>query len=405
MTDPDDILRQAIGLHQAGNLAGAEKMFRDALATGIDHKNMYIGLAAVCDAQGHGQDARAALEEAVVKYPEAPSVLSNLGSILIRAGEPAAAIPLLLKATALAPEFPGGFQNLAVAYAEMKDWQRAKAAADIVLSSDPHSIVMLKMVAQIDVEFGQFSRGLTAYDRLASLCPLDYRPPSPRSGLDVASTYSRAYPSPRYAELSEQYRLMHAKKPTGGSKVFAGVMTFLRIAPYLRRYFEHKSLNALLDYGGGHGIQYNLTDLKDCNGTSISSMTDFLGVGSVQVYDAGQPQTEVHLDQHYDAVICTDVLEHCDRQDLPWIVHELFEHAEKAVFATIATYPAQKHLPNGENAHCTLEASDWWSVLFMAAAKDFPNTDYGYLVDNGKGFENFEAFSGGPNTGAVGAQT
>lgn len=402
MSDPDAILRQAIAMQQAGTLADAEYVFRNALASGIDHKNMYVGLASVCEAQGRSQEARNALEDAAGKYPDEPSVLSNLGGVMIRMGDPEGAIPLLMKATALAPDFTGAYQNLAVAYAEIKKWKRAKAAAEVALSVDPNIIVMLKLVATVATETGQFAQGLATYDRLAALNILTYNPPVARPSLNLANAFTRAAPSPRYAALSEQYELIHKDGKNEGGNTFTGVVTFLRVAPFIQERFHGKRLETVLDYGGGQGRQYEVSNLRDRDGKTYRDIAAYLGVKSVDVYDAGRPETTSTLDNRYDAVICTDVLEHCDQQDLPWIVRELFEHANKAVFATIATYPAVKHLPNGENAHCTLEPADWWSSLFVEASRDFPAVDFAYLVVNDKGFENVEAFAGGPNAGTVG---
>jgi hypothetical protein len=67
-------------------------------------------------------------------------------------------------------------------------------------------------------------------------------------------------------------------------------------------------------------------------------------------------------------VICTDVLEHCPEEDLPWIVGELFGYARLFVFANVACYPAMKTLPNGENAHCTIRPVEFWREIFQNAA-------------------------------------
>jgi len=65
---------------------------------------------------------------------------------------------------------------------------------------------------------------------------------------------------------------------------------------------------------------------------------------------------------------------------LPWIVRGLFERARLGVFANIACYPARKILPNGENAHCTIEEASWWMGIFRAAAQEFPGVAYQVLV-------------------------
>ena len=200
-------------------------------------------------------------------------------------------------------------------------------------------------------------------------------------------------PSPRYKELSGQYQKIHSLTEQKNQKTFSGLITFLRVAPYIRERFKNNKILSLLDYGGGQGKQYDLEKLRDWKGKEFKNMKSYLEVNDVKVYDAGRPETEEYLGKKYNAVICTDVLEHCDREDLPWIIEELFEHSEKFLFATIATYPAVKKLPNGENAHCTIEEPEWWSGLFLEASKKFPQVEYSYLIVRDKGFEKIQAFS------------
>jgi hypothetical protein len=70
----------------------------------------------------------------------------------------------------------------------------------------------------------------------------------------------------------------------------------------------------------------------------------------------------------FDAVVCTDVLEHCPEEDIAWIVAELFSYARRFVFANVASFPASKRLPNGENAHCTIRPPEWWEELITDIA-------------------------------------
>ncbi|MCA9100776.1 MAG: class I SAM-dependent methyltransferase, partial [Planctomycetales bacterium] len=78
----------------------------------------------------------------------------------------------------------------------------------------------------------------------------------------------------------------------------------------------------------------------------------------------------------FDGVICTDVLEHCPEDDVPWILGEIFAFARKLVFCNVACYPAQKRLPNGENAHCTVKSRTWWRELVSQIAADHPAVFY-----------------------------
>lgn len=70
------------------------------------------------------------------------------------------------------------------------------------------------------------------------------------------------------------------------------------------------------------------------------------------------------------------MLEHCPEEDIEWIVDELFSYAKKFVFAVAACYPAQKHLPNGENAHCTIKPVEWWKDLLQETAARYPGVIY-----------------------------
>jgi hypothetical protein len=78
----------------------------------------------------------------------------------------------------------------------------------------------------------------------------------------------------------------------------------------------------------------------------------------------------------FDGVICTDVLEHCPEEDVPWILAELFSYATKFVFANAATFPAHKRLPSGGNAHCTIRPPRWWEDQFARAARTRPALSY-----------------------------
>lgn len=398
MTSIENITQETMNRIRVGDHSGAEHICREALASGLTHKNIFFGLAMSLEAQGRLQEAQAQLEQVLESEPQSPVALANLGSILIKRGNPAKGKTLLEKAVGLAPNLGSAYRSLAVAYMELADWPRTAATARIAQQANPQDPYLANLLGFALIQDQQYAAGLKAYDHFAGLTALNYKAPERDSNLIFETSYSRNAPSPRYFELGEQYTLMHEQESGDDIPTFAGVMTFLRIAPFIRDFFASKDLKTALDYGGGRGVQYGLTNLRDRNGADYASLPAFLGLESVSVYDAGRPDTAEALNMSYDAVICTDVLEHCDRQDLPWIVRELFAHAGKALFATIATYPALKHLPNGENAHCTLEPASWWCSLFRETAKDFPAVDYAFLIVGDRGLEHIDAFAGGPSS-------
>ena len=188
-------------------------------------------------------------------------------------------------------------------------------------------------------------------------------------------TYSRANPSPRYLDLQTMYRELHVvgEKNIGQppEKTFPG----LSLMPQLLRIkalVEQTGARNILDYGCGKGQQYAPVQLKDKDGSTYDGVIDFWGVDYVHCYDpCYEPYSKVP-EGKFDAVISTDVLEHCPEQDVPWIIDEIFAYAERCVYANIACYPARKRLPNGENAHCTIKPIEWWREHILAASARRP---------------------------------
>ena len=81
----------------------------------------------------------------------------------------------------------------------------------------------------------------------------------------------------------------------------------------------------------------------------------------------------------YDAVICTDVLEHVPTSDLGWVIKEIFNFATKMVFLNIACMPALKKLKDGSNVHISLHSPYDW-LQFIAEIIDKSNKDINCYV-------------------------
>jgi hypothetical protein len=124
------------------------------------------------------------------------------------------------------------------------------------------------------------------------------------------------------------------------------------------------------------GMQYEPRSIVIPGSTSWNSVLDYWGVDEIACYDPGYPLFSMLPDGMFDGVVSTDVLEHCPEEDIPWIVAEIFGYAERFVFANIACYPALRHLPNGENVHCTIRSTEWWQVVFEEAARCRPGVQW-----------------------------
>jgi hypothetical protein len=143
---------------------------------------------------------------------------------------------------------------------------------------------------------------------------------------------------------------------------------------------EHKA-RTVLDYGAGKGMQYGPLSIKMPSGQEFTRIRDFWGVDSIVCYDPAFPPFSELPTGKFDGVITTDMMEHCPEEDLPWIIGEIFGFANRFVFGNIASYPALKHLPNGENAHCTVRPVEWWESQVKSVASRHPHLRYRFDVD------------------------
>ncbi len=196
------------------------------------------------------------------------------------------------------------------------------------------------------------------------------------------NVYSRNNPSPEYTRLQALYQNHHdggrAEKKSWSSNVYPGKSMW----PYMGfiKAIAHKhGAKTMLDYGAGKGLQYTDLRVKEAKGKMYPSLANYWGV-HVTCYDAGNKVFNNWPDGHFDGVVSTDVLEHCSREDLEWIISEIFEKAQKFVFANIACYPACTILSSGENAHITIEPPQWWRELIEKVAKNYPDISYYFLA-------------------------
>lgn len=188
-------------------------------------------------------------------------------------------------------------------------------------------------------------------------------------------TYSRQNPSPRYRELIELYSNMHreGEKFLGlpPERTFPGASLFAQTSR-IKKLVTLTGALTILDYGSGKGKQYGQLRIEGNDGEEHDSVLDYWGVDHIACYDPAFPPYSELPQGTFDGVICTDVMEHCPEEDVPWIVDEIFGYATRFVFVNAACYPALKRLPNGENAHCTIRPPEWWEGLFCAASAKRP---------------------------------
>lgn len=206
----------------------------------------------------------------------------------------------------------------------------------------------------------------------------------------MGAGYSGDRPSPRYVELMAAYRQMHEQgSPEQGiapEAMFPG-QSLAEHAGTLWQICNRRQFHSLLDYGCGKAMLYQpVHDIQTPDGRKARCLQELLGVEAT-LYDPGWRLYSEKPVGTFDMVVCTDVLEHCDEADLPWIVGELFAYARHYLFANVACYPARKQLPNGENAHCTIRPVEWWRSLFAGIAALHPGVEWQVICTAFEGTE------------------
>lgn len=178
--------------------------------------------------------------------------------------------------------------------------------------------------------------------------------------------YSKENPSKKYLELGELYKQLHSEGEKSLNLTPEETFQGISLAPQLTKIKNGISLTSsktLLDYGCGKALAWLPSSFLEVNSLKITTK-EFLELDEVYLYDPGYEPYSTEPTKKYDAVICTDVLEHIPELDIKWFINELFTYSNKYVFANIAVYPAKKIMPNGENAHCTIKPIDWWKSIF-----------------------------------------
>lgn len=184
------------------------------------------------------------------------------------------------------------------------------------------------------------------------------------SSIPYDTKLSRAKPSKKYKELLEEYVAMHQ----AGKGMFDG-KSLTKFIFIIDNFLKTNDCNTLLDYGAGKGTLYGENFKSMCNMIE-EPLQQYWKLDLVDRYEPALPEFNVLPDRHYDAVVCTDVLEHIPETDLGWVIDEILEHADKMVFLNIACYPALKTFTDGTNVHISIFDPNVWLQFFKEKIKE-----------------------------------
>lgn len=153
------------------------------------------------------------------------------------------------------------------------------------------------------------------------------------------------------AYRAEQVRLHAQPQGYGGKgKKWAATVRALAAA---------RDCTSVLDYGCGQG--------------SLAVALEGSGL-SCREYDPAIPGKD-GPPSFADLVVCTDVLEHVEREYLPTVLAHLRGLARKVVLLVVALDLSNKTLTDGRNAHLILESAEWWADQVASAGFTFTPAD------------------------------
>lgn len=172
-------------------------------------------------------------------------------------------------------------------------------------------------------------------------------------------------PTREYEDLVALYQRMHAAPET-----YAGYRLRRHLGA-VARLIESTGARTVLDYGAGKATHYAPVEGEDAD-SALRRAEAWPGV-TVRCYDPAHPPFAALPRERFDGVVSTDVVEHLAPFDVPWVIDRLFAHARRFVFVVAACYPARKTLPDGRNAHTTLQPAAWWRMQMELAARRHPD--------------------------------
>lgn len=159
-------------------------------------------------------------------------------------------------------------------------------------------------------------------------------------------------PQINYTGSGRNYRLRNSQY--AGSSVFHKVDLITDIIDYIRIDPGHEI--RLLDYGCGRGFQYSENRFHEVEWR----------VQKPYCYDPNVPEfSQKPPKTSFDGIICTDVLQQLEGQELDSTIEELFSYLDytlsrQFIFISVSCRFAKNFRKDGRNVNLTLQPPEWW---------------------------------------------
>lgn len=190
-------LQEALALHRAGDLAGAERLYREALRLQPEERSALHLLGVVrgqkgdfrdaialikramrddspgamvlndlgmaLSGAGQARDAMDAFSRAIATDPGFVPAYNNLGNAKLALGDAASAAVAFRRALALRPDYPDALANLAAALNAQGLWQEALDCARAALALDPAIVEARNSAGLALIRLGRTEEGIDEF--------------------------------------------------------------------------------------------------------------------------------------------------------------------------------------------------------------------------------------------------
>ena len=188
--------------------------------------------------------------------------------------------------------------------------------------------------------------------------------------------FNRDTPSPKYTDLVDEYKVMHSHS----DRMFNG-RSLLKFVDIIKVYLDKNKCQSVLDYGSGKGALYT-EDFHTITEEINKPLPEYWDIDLCAMYDPAYEKHSTLPDGKFDAVICTDVLEHIPEADLGWVLREIYSKADKMVFLNVACFEALKKLKDGSNAHVSIFSTEEWIRFAAIESAPFKDLTIYIFADN-----------------------
>jgi predicted TPR repeat methyltransferase len=171
MPTPAELLAQAYRLHQAGNLAAAEPLYRQVLAAEPQSLDAHFLLGFLCQNQGRFPESAALYRRYLQLKPDSPEVWNALGVVLATQQQHGEAQDCFQQALRLKPDFADALHNLGFLHAARAEWDQAVALYQRALQLQPSYPEALNNLATAHYQRGQLDEAVRCFQQALGLRP------------------------------------------------------------------------------------------------------------------------------------------------------------------------------------------------------------------------------------------